>query len=75
MAAGTQTVEVYTYQAPKPIVFIHKVENVGSTATRTFTVRAGLDTNSTMYFNSSSGGGTKLGGKIASSITITEVRG
>ena len=75
MAVGTQRVDASAYVAPEAIVFIHKVENVGSTATRTFTVRAGLDTAHTMYFNSSSGGGTKLGGKIASSITITEVRG
>ena len=54
------------------VTFSHRV-TAGSTAATTFRVRAGFSTAATVTFNGSLGS-RLLGGALASSITVTELR-
>jgi len=45
----------------------------GTTSATTFKVRAGFNVTNTVVFNGGSGPGRKMGGALASSITITEI--
>jgi hypothetical protein len=71
LAAFTDYTETNT--GPTSAQFIHKM-TAGTTSAITFKVRAGMHTAGTLTFNGS-GGNRKLGGVMASSITVTEVAG
>jgi len=60
------------YNRARPISFTHYM-TAGTTIATTFKVRAGCDVAGTSTFNGMSGG-RRMGGIMASSITITEIR-
>ena len=58
--------------SPLPISFSHFM-TAGTTSSTTFKVRAGPDTSATLTFNGRDGSNRRLGGRYASTITITEI--
>ena len=58
--------------SPLPISFTHFM-TAGTTSSTTFKVRCGADTSATVTLNGRDGSNRRLGGRYASSITITEI--
>ena len=58
--------------SPLPVGFTHFM-TAGTTSSTTFKVRAGTDAAATVTFNGRDGSNRRLGGRYASTITITEI--
>tara|TARA_R100001015_G_C4557255_1_gene117846 strand:- start:309 stop:818 length:510 start_codon:yes stop_codon:yes gene_type:complete len=58
--------------SPLPISFTHFM-TAGTTSSTTFKVRSGTDAAATVTFNGRDGSNRRLGGRYASTITITEI--
>lgn len=72
LAASAEAYDTNSDTRPRTMTFRHKM-TAGTTSATTFKVRAGFDAAGTTTFNGQSGSRI-LGGVLASSITITEIK-